>query len=51
MKFIFEGEEEIGFFSLNIFIKEYKELLKVDVIFVLDISMLDVDFFFLIIGL
>ena len=31
VKFIFEGEEEIGSPSLNAFIKEHKELLKADV--------------------
>lgn len=51
VKFIFEGEEEIGLLSLEVFCEEYKELLKVDVILVLDISMLGVDFFLLIIGL
>ena len=40
VKFIFEGEEEIGSPSLNAFIKEHKELLKADVILVSDTSML-----------
>lgn len=43
MKFIFEGEEEIGSPSLNTFIKEHKELLKADVILVSDTSMLGAD--------
>lgn len=43
VKFIFEGEEEIGSPSLNIFIKEHKELLKADVILVSDTSMLGAD--------
>ena len=40
IKFIFEGEEEIGSPSLNAFLSEHKELLKADVIFVSDTSML-----------
>ena len=40
VKFIFEGEEEIGSPSLNAFIKEHKELLKADVILVSNTSML-----------
>mgnify|MGYP005963728185 CR=1 FL=1 len=43
VKFIFEGEEEIGSPSLNTFIKEHKELLKADVILVSDTSMLGAD--------
>lgn len=43
VKFIFEGEEEIGSPSLNAFIKEHKELLKADVILVSDTSMLGAD--------
>lgn len=43
MKFIFEGEEEIGSPSLNAFLKEHKELLKADVILVSDTSMLGAD--------
>ena len=43
VKFIFEGEEEIGSPSLNAFLKEHKELLKADVILVSDTSMLGVD--------
>ena len=40
VKFIFEGEEEIGSPSLEAFCKEHKELLKADVILVSDTSML-----------
>lgn len=40
IKFIFEGEEEIGSPSLNAFLKEHKEMLKADVILVSDTSML-----------
>ncbi len=40
VKFIFEGEEEIGSPSLNAFCKKHKELLKADVILVSDTSML-----------
>ncbi len=40
VKFIFEGEEEIGSPSLNGFLKEHRELLKADVILVSDTSML-----------
>ena len=40
VKFIFEGEEEIGSPSLNAFLHEHKELLKADVILVSDTSML-----------
>ena len=43
VKFIFEGEEEIGSPSLNAFLKAHKELLKADVILVSDTSMLGVD--------
>lgn len=43
IKFIFEGEEEIGSPSLNAFISEHKELLKADVILVSDTSMLGAD--------
>ena len=43
VKFIFEGEEEIGSPSLNTFIKEHKELLKADIILVSDTSMLGAD--------
>lgn len=40
VKFIFEGEEEIGSPSLNHFLGEHKELLKADIILVSDTSML-----------
>ena len=40
VKFIFEGEEEIGSPSLNAFLAEHKELLKSDIILVSDTSML-----------
>ncbi len=43
VKFIFEGEEEIGSPSLNAFLKENKELLKADVILVSDTSMLSAE--------
>lgn len=43
VKFIFEGEEEIGSPSLEQFCKEHKELLKADVILVSDTSMLGAD--------
>lgn len=43
VKFIFEGEEEIGSPSLNAFLKEYRELLRADVILVSDTSMLGAD--------
>ncbi|MGL5272001.1 MAG: M20/M25/M40 family metallo-hydrolase, partial [Phocaeicola sp.] len=43
VKFIFEGEEEIGSPSLTPFIQEHKELLKADVILVSDTSMLGAD--------
>lgn len=43
VKFILEGEEEIGSPSLNAFLKKHKELLKADVILVSDTSMLGAD--------
>ncbi len=43
VKFILEGEEEIGSPSLNAFLHEHKELLKADVILVSDTSMLGAD--------
>ena len=43
VKFIFEGEEEIGSPSLETFCEEHKELLKADVILVSDTSMLGAD--------
>ena len=43
VKFIFEGEEEIGSPSLEAFCQTHKELLKADVILVSDTSMLGID--------
>ena len=43
VKFIFEGEEEIGSPSLEAFCEEHKEMLKADVILVSDTSMLGAD--------
>ncbi len=43
VKFILEGEEEIGSPSLEAFIKEHKELLKCDIILVSDTSMIGKD--------
>ena len=43
VKFIFEGEEEIGSPSLNAFLQKHRELLKSDVILVSDTSMLGAD--------
>lgn len=43
VKFIFEGEEEIGSPSLEAFCREHKKLLKADVILVSDTSMLGAD--------
>ena len=43
VKFIFEGEEEIGSPSLEAFCREHKELLKADIILVSDTSMLGAD--------
>ncbi len=43
VKFIFEGEEEIGSPSLEAFCEEHKELLKSDIILVSDTSMLGAD--------
>lgn len=43
VKFIFEGEEEIGSPSLEAFIKEHKDLLKCDIILVSDTSMIGKD--------
>ncbi len=40
VKFIFEGEEEIGSPSLETFISEHKDLLKSDIILVSDTSMI-----------
>jgi len=43
VKFIFEGEEEIGSPSLESFCQEHRELLKADIILVSDTSMLGAD--------
>ena len=43
VKFIFEGEEEIGSPSLAAFLEAHKELLKADIILVSDTSMLGAD--------
>lgn len=43
VKFIFEGEEEIGSPSLDAFCHEHKELLKADVILVSDTSMVSAE--------
>ena len=43
VKFIFEGEEEIGSSSLYGFCEEYKDMLKADVILVSDTSMISMD--------
>ena len=43
VKFILEGEEEIGSPSLNAFIKKHHELLACDIILVSDTSMLSID--------
>ena len=43
VKFILEGEEEIGSPSLNAFLLKHKELLKADIILVSDTSMLGAD--------
>lgn len=43
VKFIFEGEEEIGSPSLEAFCEQHKEMLKADVILVSDTSMLGAD--------
>ena len=43
VKFLFEGEEEIGSPSLEEFCKEHKEMLKSDIILVSDTSMIGED--------
>ena len=43
VKFIFEGEEEIGSPSLEAFLENHKELLKADIILVSDTSMIGKD--------
>ncbi len=51
VKFIFEGEEEIGSPSLNKFLKTHKNMLKADIILVSDTSMLGEDLPSLTVGL
>ncbi|NNV55612.1 dipeptidase [Limnovirga soli] len=43
VKFIIEGEEEIGSPNLGIFVKEHTTLLKADVILISDTAMLSID--------
>lgn len=43
VKFIFEGEEEIGSPSLEVFCKEHRDLLKADIILVSDTSMVNAE--------
>lgn len=43
IKFIIEGEEEIGSPSLATFLKQHKDLLKADVILISDTSMISLD--------
>jgi acetylornithine deacetylase/succinyl-diaminopimelate desuccinylase-like protein len=43
VKFIIEGEEEIGSPNLGAFVKNHKDLLKADVILISDTSMLSLD--------
>ncbi len=43
IKFIIEGEEEIGSPNLGIFVKENKELLKADVILISDTAMISME--------
>jgi acetylornithine deacetylase/succinyl-diaminopimelate desuccinylase-like protein len=43
VKFMIEGEEEVGSSSLPAFLKEYKEMLKSDIILVSDTSMISLD--------
>lgn len=43
IKFIIEGEEEIGSPNLATFVKEHKDLLKADVILISDTAMLSLD--------
>ena len=43
IKFIFEGEEEIGSNNLQTFLEEHKDLLKADVVLISDTSMLSLD--------
>lgn len=51
VKFIFEGEEEIGSPSLNDFLRTHRDLLRADVILVSDTSMLGADLPSLTVGL
>ena len=51
VKFIFEGEEEIGSPSLNGFLRTHRDLLRADVILVSDTSMLGADLPSLTVGL
>jgi len=43
IKFIFEGEEEVGSVNLAPFLEEYKELLKADIVLVSDTAMIAKD--------
>ncbi len=43
IKFIIEGEEEIGSPNLGVFVSSHKELLKADVILISDTSMISLD--------
>ena len=43
VKFIFEGEEEIGSPGLSAFLEEHREMLRSDVVLVSDTSMLDAE--------
>ena len=43
VKFMIEGEEEVGSDNLGIFVKENKELLKADVILISDTSLISLD--------
>lgn len=43
IKFIIEGEEEVGSENLGLFVKSHKDLLKADVILISDTSMLSIE--------
>ncbi len=43
VKFMFEGEEEVGSDNLDIFVKEYKEMLQADVVLISDTSIHSVE--------
>ena len=43
MKFMIEGEEEVGSDNLPIFVKEYRDKLKADVILISDTAFLSLD--------